>query len=279
MIRLLLIELYKIFRRPRTYISFGVVTATSLIFQLAMKAGGREFFEFGMQDISEQFNIQGNIINGYLVAYLILQSLLIQIPLLVALVAGDALAGEANGGTLRLILTRPVSRTRLVMIKFMASSIYTIMLIVWLAVMALFLSLLVFGDGDMINLKSETFILLLKHDVMWRYACAFGFACLAMTTIASLSMLLSAFADNSIGPIIATMGIVVVFTILSNLELPLFTAINPYLFTSHMVGWKGFFDADVPYRAIGKSAMVLFLYTSGFLAATILYFNKKDITS
>ncbi len=279
MIRLLSIELYKIFKRPRTYISFGVVTATSFIFQLAMVSGGREFINFGMQNITQQFDVQGSIINGYLVAYLILQSLLIQIPLLVALVAGDALAGEANMGTLRLLLTKPVTRTQLVMIKFIAATIYTILLIIWLAIVALFLSLLIFGTGDMINLKSETFVLLLKDDIMWRYCLAFGFACLAMTTIASLSIFLSAFADNSIGPIISTMGIVVVLTILSSLQLPLFDAINPYLFTKHMIGWKGFFDEPVPYAAIGRSALVLVTYTVGFLLGTIFYFNKKDINS
>ncbi len=279
MIKLLRIELYKIFMRPRTYISFGIVTATALIFQLAMKSGGKEFFEFGMQNITQQFNVQGSVINGYLVAYLILQSLLIQIPLLVALVAGDALAGEANMGTLRLILTKPITRTQLVLIKFVASTIYTLLLIMWLAIVALFLSLLIFGEGDMINLKSETFVLLLKDDVAWRHLCAFGFASLAMTTIASLSIFLSSFADNAIGPIISTMGIVVVLTILSNLELPLFNAINPFLFTTHMIGWKGFFDNPVPYHAIGRSALVLFLYTTGFLSATIFYFNKKDIIS
>ena len=279
MMKLLQIELYKIFRRPRTYISFGVVTAIAFIFQLAMKAGGREFFEFGMQDVTDTFNVQGSIINGYLVGYLILQSLLVQVPLLVALVAGDTLAGEANLGTLRLLLTRPISRTQLVLVKFLASSVYTILLILWLAVVALFLSLLLFGAGDMINLKSETFVLLRKDDVMWRYGCAFLFAVVAMTCIASLSLLLSAFADNSIGPIIATMAIVVVLTILSNLELPLFNTIRPYLFTSHMVGWKGFFDDPVPYAAIGKSAMVLVLYIVGMVGGTIFYFNKKDITS
>lgn len=277
--KLLQIELYKIFRRPRTYISFGVVTAIAFIFQLAMKAGGREFFEFGMQDVTDTFNVQGSIINGYLVGYLILQSLLVQIPLLVALVAGDTLAGEANLGTLRLLLTRPISRPQLVLIKFLASSVYTVLLILWLAVVALFLSLLLFGTGDMINLKSETFVLLLKDDVMWRYGCAFLFAVVAMTAIAALSLFLSAFADNSIGPIIATMAIVVVLTILSNLELPLFNTIRPYLFTSHMIGWKGFFDDPVPYAAIGKSAMLLVLYIVGLVGGTIFYFNKKDISS
>ena len=279
MIQLLRIELYKIFKRPRTYISFAIVTAISFIIQLAMISDGKSFIAFALQGVSEQFDIHGNVLNGYLIAYIILQSLLMQIPLLIALVAGDSLAGEAGMGTLRLLLSKPVSRMQLVLVKFMGSFIYTLLLIIWLAIIALFLSLLLFGQGDMINLKSDAFILLLKDDIMWRYAAAFAFAMLAMTTIASMSILLSAFADNSIGPIMTTMGIVVVLTILSNLELPLFSLVKPYLFTTHMIGWKGFFDDPVPYAAIGKSAFVLVAYTLIFLTATILYFNRKDIKS
>jgi ABC-2 type transport system permease protein len=279
MMKLLRIELYKIFKRPRTYISFGIVTAISFIIQLAMLSGGKDFVSFGMQAVTEQFDVQGDIINGYFVTYIILQSLLVQIPLLVALVAGDMLAGEASMGTLRLVLTKPISRPRLIWIKFLASIVYTVLLIVWLAVVGLFVSLLIFGGGDMVNMKSDTFIILLKDDMMWRYMAAFVFASLAMTSIAALAMMLSAFADNSIGPIIATMGIVVVLTILTNLELPLFNAIKPYLFTTHMIGWKGFFDDPVPYAAIYKSAGVLVAYTLGFLGITIAYFNKKDISS
>jgi len=277
MIQLLRIELYKIFKRPRTYISFGIVTAITFIIQLAMLSGGQDFLGFAMQGVTEQFDVQGKILNGYLVTYFILQSLLIHIPLLVALVAGDSLAGEANLGTLRLILTRPITRAQLVMIKFISSFIYTVLLIVWLAVVALFFSLLIFGRGDMINMKSDAFVMILQDDIMWRYVAAFLFSILAMTAIASLALLLSAFADNSIGPIIATMGIVVVLTILSNLELPLFNMIKPYLMTTHMIGWKGFFDDPVPYAAITRSAMVLGAYTLGFLGITIVYFNKKDI--
>jgi ABC-2 type transport system permease protein len=279
MIKLLWLELYKIFRRPRTYISFGIVTTITSVIQLAMLSDGDSFVNFAMQGINEQFDIQGRIMNGYLIGYIILQSLLIHIPLLVALVAGDSLAGEANLGTLRLILTRPISRNQLILVKFISSFIYTTLLIIWLAVCALFVSLWLFGTGDMINLKSDAFVLILKDDLMWRYFAAFLFAMLAMTTIASLAIFLSAFADNSIGPIISTMGVVVVLTILSNLELPLFNLIKPYLFTTHMIGWKGFFDDPVPYDAIRRSALVLFAYTGAFLGLTMFYFNKKDIRS
>jgi ABC-2 type transport system permease protein len=244
-----------------------------------MLSDGKSYMGFAMQGINEQFDIHGNIINGYFITFIILQSLLVQIPLLIALIAGDTLAGEANLGTLRLLLTKPISRNQLVLVKFFSSFIYTVLLIIWLAICALFLSLLIFGKGDMINMKSDTFIMILQDDVLWRYGAAFGFATLAMTTIASLSLLLSAFADNSIGPIISTMGIVVVLTILSNLDLPLFNHIKPYIFTTHMLGWKGFFDDPIPYGAIGQSALVLVAYTVGFVVVTMLYFNKKDIKS
>ncbi len=277
--QLLRIELYKIFKKPRTYISFGIVAAITFVIQLAMLSDGKSFVSFAMQGVNEQFDVHGNILNGYLITYIILQSLLIHIPLLVALVAGDTLAGEANAGTLRLLLTKPVSRYKIVWVKFLSSFIYTVSLIVWLALVALFFSVLLFGKGDLINLKSDAFVVVLQDDILWRYGAAFVFAVIAMTTIAALAIFLSAFADNSIGPIISTMGIVVVLTILSNLELPLFNLIKPYLFTTHMIGWKGFFDDPVPYAAIGKSAFVLVVYTIGFMAATMFYFNKKDIKS
>jgi len=279
MTALLRTELYKIFHRPRTYISFGIIAAITFVIQLAMFTDGKSFVNFALQGVSEQFYIQGNILNGYLITYIILQSLLIHIPLLVALVAGDALAGEANSGTLRLLLTKPVSRTQLVLAKFTGSIIYTLLLLIWLAIVALGASLLIFGKGDLINLKSDAFVLILQKDVAWRYVAACGFAALAMTTIAAMSLLLSAFADNSIGPIITTMGIVIVLTILSNLELPIYNTIKPYIFTTHMIGWKGFFDDPIPYAAIGRSAIILVVYTILFIAATLIYFNRKDIKS
>ena len=65
---------------------------------------------------------------------------------------------------------------------------------------------------------------------------------MALTTVASLAFLLSVFAENSIGPIIATMSIVIVFTILSEMNIPIYDkTIKPFLFTTHMVAWKGFF--------------------------------------
>jgi len=155
---------------------------------------------------------------------------------------GDAIAGEANMGTLRLSLTKPVTRTQYMLGKFLASLLYTIALLVFLAILALFGSMLLFGTNDLVIFRSASIHEMSSDDVFWRYVAAFAYATVALTTVSSLAFLLSVFAENAIGPIIATMSIVIVFTILSEMNIPFYDrTIRPYLFTTHMVAWKGFF--------------------------------------
>src|SRR5215210_3624417 len=116
--KLFQIELFKIFKRPRTYISFVAITALVLIIQLGLYLDGKAYIDFLLKDLSISFDIEGNILNAYLVCFIILQLLLVHVPLLISLIAGDLISGEANMGTLRLLLTKPVSRTEVVLAKF-----------------------------------------------------------------------------------------------------------------------------------------------------------------
>ena len=276
---LLQIELFKIFKRPRTYIAFAAIAAIVFLIQLAMYLDGDQYVEFMLQSVTNNFEVEGNVMNGYLVCYVILQTLLIHVPLLIALVGGDMIAGEANMGTLRLLSSKPVSRTAIILSKFTASTLYTLMLLLWMALLSLFLSVLIFDTSDLAVMKSNQMILLERSDIFWRYLAAFGFAAIAMTTVAALSFLLSLFAENSIGPIVATMSIVIVFTILTSMDLPLFTLLKPYLFTSHMLGWKGFFYEPVPYNTIFKSSAILLGHIVLFTGAAVIIFKRKDILS
>lgn len=273
------IELFKIFKRPRTYIAFVAITAIVILIQMAFYADGESYVQFMMQSINESFDIEGKILNGYLICYVILQTLLIHVPLLIALIAGDMVAGEANMGTLRLLISKPISRESLMLSKFLASMVYTLLLLVWMAFLALVVSLMVFGEGYLMIFKSEQIVILKSSDILWRYYCCFGFAAIAMTTVAALAFLLSIFAENSIGPIITTMSIIIVFTILSSMDLPLFKTMRPYLFTSHMLGWKGFLDDPVQYSSIMKSGIILIVHIAVFVSAATLIFKKKDVLS
>ncbi len=289
--QLLKIELYKIFKRPRTYISFAAVAALVGVIQLGLKIDGDAYIEFMLRDVSVSLDVEGKVLNGYFVCFVILQLLLVHVPLLITIISGDLISGEASMGTLRLLLTKPVSRTEVVLAKFGAASIYTLALLLWMAFLGLLLSLLVFGSGDMLNLKSDYIVQLKSFDIFWRYIAAFGFAAIAMLTVAALGFFLSIFAENSIGPIVATMSIIIVFTILSTLDIPVFNAIKPFLFTTQMIGWKGFFDVKVTadneaiigsvqniYKIL-QAAAILVAHIIGFISLSIIFFKRKDILS
>jgi ABC-2 type transport system permease protein len=210
----------------------------------------------------------------------------------VALIAGDMIAGEANSGTLRMLATKSVTRTELVLAKFAASAVYVILLLLWMALFALVGSLLLFGANDLVVFKETDLHIISNTDVVWRFIAAFFFAALALIMIAALSVFLSVFAENSLGPIVATVCIVIVFTILQQLKVPVFEqTINPWSFTTHMLGWKGFFyvekSADgvtIPGSienpiALVKSGAILLGYITLFISAAVWAFRKKDILS
>lgn len=294
---LLTLELYKISRRPRTYISFVAIAAIVGIFQAAFKIDGQSYLNLMLQSVPDSFELDlSKSINGYFMCYIILNTLLIQVPILIALIAADAISGEANMGTLRLVLTRPVSRTQLIVAKFGAAVIFTLLLLIWMAVVALFLSLFIFGVDDLLIFRvsgDESQIMqITKDDIMWRYVAAFGYAAVALSVIAALALLLSIFADNSIGPIVTTVCIVIVCTILSNINVPVIDEnVKPWLFTSYLVGWKGFFYiATTPdgetikgslenWQAIRNSLFILIAHLVILVGASIYIFNKKDILS
>lgn len=279
MTTLLLTELFKIAAKPRSYIGFVAITAIVLLIELALWLDGSAYIDFVLQSLEQSFSVQGNILNGNLVAFIILQTLIVQMPLLVALVSGDLVSGEAATGAIRLLLTKPYSRAQVLWAKFGAASIYVFFLILWLGLLALGGGLFLFGGGDLIVLKSDALVILKGSDTLWRFFAAFGAAFLSLLVVATFALMLSCFTDNSIGPIIASMSVIILFTIIGTMEAPLFERITPYLFTTHMIVWRNLFDSTLDYGLILRSMMVLLGHTAVFLGVSFFHFSKKDILS
>ena len=293
MMSLLKIEIFKIFKRPRTYIAFSVIALIIILIQIALKFGGEEYVGLMLSGMGDSFEEvpSKDILNGYLVCFIILNLLLIHIPILVALVSGDAVAGEANMGTLRLLASKPVSRIKLLIVKFTASVFYTLILLIWVAILALFVSIALFGVNWLGVARELQFNVMESDDVLWRYALAFCFAAISLICVAALAFMLSVFSDNSIGPIVTTVCVIIVFTILTQLQIPFYDeTIKPYLFTTHMLGWKGFFyvkgidgvtekGSIANLSSIIKSAAILIGYTAVFLGIAFWYFKRKNILS
>ncbi len=280
-------------RKPRTYLAFGIIAAFIFLIQLGLLVNGKDWMMFVMGSLGETMNIDYNkLLNGYAVCFFVLNLLLVHVPILVALVAGDVVSGEASMGTLRLLAAKPVSRTQIILAKFLATAVYVFALLAWIAVISLVVSLAVFGENDVVVAKASGLQLIEASDVLWRYFFAFGFAFIAMMVVAAISLLLSTLSENSIGPIVATVGIIIVCTLISEMEIPMYQKyIKPYLFTTYMLGWKGFFyigstadgetiKGSIQYLpAILKSVGALMLYIVVLVAASVFVFRKKDILS
>ncbi len=277
MLKLIKVELFKIAAKPRSYIGLLAITIIVLLIQMAMLADGKGFLSFIFSSFAQSFDIEGKILNGNLVAFIVLQMLVMQMPLLIAFVTGDIISGEAADGTLRLIAGRPFSRTKIFFAKYTASAIYTAILTIWLGLMALLLGRILFGNGDMIVLKSDSLTVIRSADVLWRYMAAFGIAYLSLLLIASYSFCISAFSNNSITPIIICMGTIIVFTIIGTLDIPFFDYIKPFLFTTHMIVWRDMFYNPLQWIDIATSVGIILFYIVLFTGIGWYHFKTKDI--
>ncbi len=278
MVTLIGIELSKIFRKWRTYIGFIAIGAIVPIVQIALFYEGDGYINMALRNVKDNFVFVGNLMNGYLIGHFILQALYIHIPFLIVLVGGDLLAGEATSGTYRMLITRPISRLSLLTSKYIAGIIYTNMLLLFLAILSVGLSLLIFGDGELLVFRSKIYIFA-ADDVLWRFVLAYGFATLSLSTVLGLSFLFSSLVENAIGPIVATMAVIIIFVILSALPIEALSAIKPYLFTNYMAEWRSFFTDPIEYGKIYTSAGVLLAHIVGFYLITLFLFTRKDILS
>ncbi len=279
MLTLINIEMFKIFRKWRTYIGFLVITVLVPLVQIAMLMEGERSLDFMTRNLQQSFIFVGNLLNAYLVSYIILSSLAVHIPFLITLVAGDLLAGEATAGTYRMLLTRPVSRAKILASKFLSGIIYSNLLVLWLAAMSLGLGILILDVGELIVVKSNSIIIFAREDVLWRFLLAYGFAALSMCVVTSLAFFFSSLVENAIGPIISTMAVIIVFIIISAIDVEFFQNIKPYLFTNHMMNWRAIFDDPVDLKRLTESTVILLGHIIVLYSITFYIFRKKDILS
>jgi ABC-2 type transport system permease protein len=276
--RLIYFELIKTFLKKRTYIGFLLVAVVVPLIEVAMKLEGGRFIQITTHSLQQDFFFVGNLFNGWFVAYTMMNSLWVHIPFLISFVAGDQLAGEATAGTYRLILIKPVSRTRIFLSKYYTTAVYTVVFVAFLGVLSVGLALLLLGAGDLIVL-ARGILILPGDDVAWRFVVGYVLAAWTMLTIASLAFLFSSFVENAIGPIISTLGVNMIFLMVTVIPVEMFAKIRPYLYTNYMSVWQKVFEDPIPWADIGTSAAILGGYSLAFVLAAWIIFHRKDILS
>jgi ABC-2 type transport system permease protein len=274
-------ETYKTFSRWRTYISFSAIAIVVIVSEVVMKLSADEILYRMLKIFQKDFMITGNVLNGWFVSAFLMNTLHIHIPFLITLVAGDMVSGEATSGTVRLLLIRPPSRSRILTAKYLTALLYTAGLVLFFGFVCISLGLSLFGTGDLVVHYYGKFNINLipESEIPVRMALALAAAIWSMTVVASLAFLFSTLAENSVGPIIGTMAVVIVLLVFGNLPLDFFRKFSPYLFTAHMNLWQRFLDDPIPWGNITRSAVFLALHNMGlFLIALVLY-RRKDIKS
>src|SRR6266516_6692354 len=141
-------ELWKLFGKKRTYIGFGAFVVVQTVMLLMFKyTRWQSQFE---RLLSGNGYLASEYISALTVALVMLwPQILLLMPLYVTLVGGDLVAKEAEDGTLRMILSRPISRVRLLLVKWFAGGIFAAVLVLALGAMAILFARLWFPWGGM----------------------------------------------------------------------------------------------------------------------------------
>ena len=279
MIRSLIInEFIKVLNKKRTYIGFILLFLLVPLIILAI-GDGAEYLESQIYgQLRDSFMIVGTLTNGYLSTYLIVGILITQMPFLSTIVASEIFSREYSDGTFRMYLTRPISRSKVLLSKLIIVSVYTILLMFFFVFYTLLISYLFLGSGDL-AVFHKGLLFLSEDDIIWRFFLAYIVSTTVMLTTSFLCLMLSTMSKNSVTPIIITISVVFIGSIISFIPLQIFENLNPYLFTGYLDLFLSSFHDPVPWNTIFISFGVCTFWSLFFLIIAFIFFNRKEILS
>jgi ABC-2 type transport system permease protein len=140
------------------------------------------------------------------------------------------------------------------------------------------LAIALLGTGQLL-VAGQGLLVLPANDIAWRFIVAYILAFWSMMTIASLAFFFSSFVENAIGPIIATMGTLIVMTIIVFIPLEFFEPIRPYLFAQYMNLWQNAFAHPFALESLQKGVLVQGLTSVAAVLGAWVIFVRKDILS
>jgi len=277
-------ETVKMFHRRITWVPFGVI-----VIVVALVVAVFHYSDFKTQlTFLKAMNLpvkeKKDFVNGYLMAVATLNPVSqILLPLFIAVAAGLMIAGEAEGGTLRACLIRPVSRTRLILGKFIVLGGYGLLLSYFYLGLVLTAGLINFGRGDLyllnvfFNNGREGYAVITPDEAPYRFLLAGLLLACGMMVLASLAILVSALSRTAAMAYVISLSIYNIFLTLRALQF--LEWLYPYLFVTHMLRWQQCFSENVQWGEIYVSLVHLAAYLAVFLCSAVLLFEEKDVTS
>lgn len=213
--------------------------------------------------------------NGIFVA---LAALTIEIglflPLAVAVLCGDAIAGEANLGTLRYLLTVPVHRTRLLVVKYAALVVGSAIGVLVVAITGVLIGGALFGLGPMTLLSGSQISLV---DALGRLLLAIAYLTVGLSALAAIGLLVSTLTEQ---PIAAMITVTIISTAMWILEgIPQLSWLHPWLLVHYWPAFADVFREPIFTEQIARGLLVALGYVVVFWGLAWARFGQKDITS
>ena len=203
------------------------------------------------------------------------------LPIAVALNAGEAIAGEAQAGTLRYVLARPVGRTRLLVAKLTSVMAFVVLTVLVVAVTAYVVGLLLLGRsrvaaggaGGTASISGGTFS---TQELLLRTGLALGYAMVCMLGVAAIALFLSTVTRSPLGAALGALAVLIASTILLGLEAA--SALQPYLPTRYWLAFVDLFRDPILWRDVLRGVALQAVYVVVSLAAGWANFMTKDVT-
>jgi ABC-2 type transport system permease protein len=263
-------ELRLIFRRPRNLALLGVLVVLPLVLGIALWAatprGG------GGPESSFIDQLAGNGVFLSLIALTIMLTLVL--PLVVAVVAGDSIAGEAAYGTLRYLLTVPAGRTRLLLVKYAAVTVFAVASSLLVSVVSLIVGVALFPVGPVTLLSGTTVSL---ADGLLRLLLVTLYVAAAMSALGAIGLMISTLTEHGIAAIAATMVLAVASEVADNV--PQFAVVQPYLPTHWWLSFDSLLRSPIATGDLTHGLLSFGVYAVIFLSIAWARFTTADVTS
>ena len=264
------VELVKLVRRPRTWLMVGMLCLLPTVVAVFLKTSG-----VAPRPGTGPAFLSAVLSNGALFPAAALAIVLpLFLPVAVCVVAGDAIAGEAQAGTLRYLLVRPVGRTRLLVAKLVSVVVFTLLSVVAVSAVAYVVGVQLFGSAP---LPSTSGTVLTTQDATLRTVTAVLYVGWSMLGVAAVAMFFSTFTDSPLAAALAAIGLLVLSGVLVGLDAA--SSVQPYLPTRYWLSFVDLFRDPPLYRDVVRGTLLQGTYIVVLLTAAWANFTTRDITS
>lgn len=264
------VELWQLLRRPRTWITLAALNALPAVVAVLLAVT-----DLGPRPGTGPPFLSAVLSDGTLFPLAALGLVLpLFLPVAVAVVGGDAIAGESQGGTLRYLLVRPVGRRHLLVAKLVSVVAFVVLAVLAVAVVGYALGALLLGDapGGVVSVSGNT---LTQAQMVQRTAMTFCYVVLAMLGVAAIALFFSTLTDSAVGAALATIGLLVGSTVLLGLDAA--DAIQPYLLTRHWLAFVDLFRDPIRWGDLVAGTLTQLAYLAVFAGAAWANFATKDV--